>query len=95
MSMSTNVIGFAPPDDDWRKMKAVWDACTMAKLPIPPEVDKFFNGEEPDDVGVKIPLRYPMHESVREYSADMREGFDIDLSKLPKQVKILRFYNSF
>ena len=38
MSMSTNVIGFAPPDDKWLKMKEVYDSCIIAGVNVPREV---------------------------------------------------------
>ncbi len=89
MSMSTHVIGFAPPDEQWEKMKAVWDACRLAKVPVPPDVEKFFNYEAPDDEGVKIEL------PIREWRDDSAQGFEIDVDSIPKHVKTIRFFNSW
>lgn len=93
MSMSTHVVGFAPPDEKWQKMKAVWDACAAAKIPVPDEVDRFFNFNVPDSSGVEIELENL--ECVSEYRAEMVDGFQIDLSKLPPNVKFIRFFNSY
>lgn len=89
MGMSTHVIGFKPPDEKWQKMKAVWDSCKKAGVDIPPDVEDFFNGEPPDDMGVEVEL--PVHE----WRDDMRRGFELYVSELPVDVKVIRFYNSW
>ena len=93
MSMSSHVVGFKPPDDKWKKMKKAYDACIEAGINVPENVEEFFNYEEPDDAGVEVELEE--HACCKEYNADMRQGFEIDVSKLPKDVKIIRFYNSY
>ena len=95
MGMSTHIVGFAPPDEKWRKMKAIWDSCEEAGIDVPKEVNDFFGGETPDECGVEIRLQYPFHEAVREWSDDMREGFEIEIAKLPEHCKIVRVYNSY
>jgi hypothetical protein len=94
--MSKHIIGIKPPDDKWLAMKAVYDACILAKITVPHEVISFFGGDEPDAMGVRV--RQSILEkcgAVIEYSADMRDGFEIDITKLPKDVKIIRVYNSY
>lgn len=41
MSMSTHVVGIKPPEDRWRKMKAIHDACQAADLADPDVVVKY------------------------------------------------------
>lgn len=91
MSMSTHVVGFRPPDEKWRKMKAVYDSCQSAGIDIPDEVDEYFNGETPDEAGVEVEI----DSILEEWGDDSRQGYQIDIAKLPKNVKILRFYNSW
>lgn len=91
MGMSRNVCGIVPPDEQWMKMKAVYDACMKADIDIPDEVDEYFDGRNPDDKGMQIDI----DDAVEEYSGDSEDGFDVDLSKLPKKVKIIRFTNSW
>jgi len=93
MSMSTHIIGFRPPDKKWKEMKKVYDACIEARLEIPKEVDEFFGGEEPDESGVMLEIEED--EAVEEWSDDMRQGFQVDVTKLPKDLKYIRFYNSW
>ena len=101
MSMSTHIIGFRPPDEKWRKMKAVWDACVAADMSIPNTVHEFFGGESPDPNGVEVDLfssalyHHGKPSAVKKWNADMQEGFEVDVTKLPKDVTIIRFYNSY
>ncbi len=90
MSMSTYVVGFTPPDDNWQKMKAVWDACQVAGIPAPVQVLDFFGGETPDPAGVETEL------PVREWhGGEMGQGYELDVSAIPVKVKIIRFWNSW
>lgn len=93
MSMSTHVVGFKPPDDKWKRMKEVYDACVKAKVKIPDEVLKFFEYEEPDSAGVQVRLQ-GTHCCV-EFNRDSQQGIEIDVAKLPEGVKYIRFFNSF
>lgn len=88
MSVDIYVTGFAPPDEKWRQMKEIWDACRAAKVPVPKEVSSFFNDESPDPSGVEVKL--PALPWRNEYA----DGFQLDIDKIPKHVKILRFYRS-
>ncbi len=89
MGMSTRVIGFTPPDETWRKMKAIWDSCKDAGVPIPLQVIDFFNDEEPNPNGVKVKL------PVTEWKDDSSEGFELKVSDIPPHVHVIRFYNSW
>ncbi len=93
MGMNKHIVGFRPPDKRWKEMKKVYDACAEAGVEIPDEVDEFFEGEEPDERGVEVDIEET--DAVSEYNADMQDGFEVDITKLPKGVKIVRFYNSY
>lgn len=92
MSMSTYVRGFRKPDDKkFEKYAKVWQYCVEAGVGIPEEVFDYFNCEEPDARGIEVNI----DEAISPYTADMEEGYEVDLSKLPKDLKIIRFYNSY
>ncbi len=93
MGVSTNVIGFKPADEKWRKMKDVWDSCIKAEIEIPKHVAQFFQYASPDDNGVEVDLETDA--CCKEWHADMQDGYEIDVSKLPKDVKIIRVYASY
>ena len=93
MSMSTHVVGFRPADAKWKAMKAIWDACNEADVAVPAEVDRFFNGESPGDKpGAEVKIEGT---AAIEWRDDYRQGFELDVTKLPKDVHIVRFYNSY
>ena len=88
--MSTHVTGFAPPDETWSKMKAIWDACEAASITIPGEVMEVFGGEAPDPAGVVVDL------PVRKWNGGLDgAGYELDIAAIPSQVKTIRFYNSW
>ena len=95
MGMSTHIVGIKPPDDTWKKMKAIHDACLAAGLgaSIPKEVEDYFNNETPDAMGVVVDLEDAA--GVLEYRTESHAGFSVDLRKLPPDIKILRFWNAY
>ena len=97
MSMSTYVHGFIPPDDKFQKMLEVYAACKEAGVDVPDKVYNFFNGEPPDPAGVKITLSdtKKFKDAVYEYHDEMQQGYEVDLTKLPKDIKVIRFVNSW
>lgn len=87
MSTTYNVVGIKSPDEKWKKMKAVWDACTAADLQVPDEVDTYFNQEEPNPNGVRVDV---IHTHVaRPYSGE--NAIEVDLSVLPEDVTHIQF----
>jgi hypothetical protein len=99
MSLTTLIIGIAPPNAVWKAHKAVWDACDVAKVDVPTATYEFFNEEAPDKDGVVIHLMHLHNESVpagvlKEWSDDDYGGYEVDLDELHKaypQVTKLRF----
>lgn len=96
MGMSTYVVGIKPPDAKWLAMKEVWDACQMAVVEPPQAVWEFFENAPPDPSGVPVDQRILERSgSLRPFKADMQEGFEVDVDKLPPGVKVVRFVNSW
>lgn len=91
MGMSTHVIGFRPPDDKFKKMKAIYDQCYELGVSVPDEVEDFFESSSPDDSGVEVGIS----EAIEPWQADMEDGYQVDLAKLPKDIRYIRFYNSY
>lgn len=92
MGMSMHVVGFRPADDKWNKMKAAWDACEAAGLPIPEEVENYFEDEYPGD---KPGMEVELGEAVQELNREGEEGYQVDVTKLPDGVRFIRFYCSW
>ena len=96
MGMSTHVVGFKPPVDRWKQMKAVWDACEAAEVPLPAEVSSYFGGADPDPSGVEVwEEALESVGAVREYATRSRKGFEIIVANIPPDVAIVRVYNSW
>lgn len=93
MGMSTYIKGLRPPDEKWKKMKGVWDACEKAGIAAPDEVDDFFEWNAPDNRGIEINLE--KFECVKDWRDKCSEGFEVDISELPKNITHIRFYNSW
>lgn len=91
--MSSHLSGFAEADDKWRKHKKVYDACQDAGVSLPDETERFFGGEKPDAAGITVDLE--KHECCSTYNDTHSDGFEIDIKKLPKNIKKIRFYNSY
>lgn len=92
-SPKSEVIGFKSPDEKWRKMKAIWDACNKAEVQVPNDVLKYFNYSPPDERGVEVELKDTP--CCTEYKEEMCDGFEIDMKKLPPDLTHIRFYISY
>lgn len=90
MGMSMWVAGFVPPDETYRKKREAYLACRAAGINPPDELEKFFDYQEPSEHGYEK-KRSELGAAVVDWSDDSSEGFEIDLSKLPANVKRIRF----
>lgn len=101
MGMHSYVKGVKPADAKYKKMLAIYEACQESQVSLPKEVAEFFdgdNGEAPDPKGVVVSLNPSKNGPVQEWrdeNNDMLEGFEVDITKLPKDVTIVRFVNSY
>lgn len=94
MGMSTHVTGYRKTDDKWNAYKRVWIACEVAGILPPEEVSGYFDGEDPRSLaGIEVNI----DEAVTPYqdNAAARNGFEVDLTKLPADVRYLRFFNAW
>lgn len=90
-SPSMFIKGIHEPDDKYRAMKAVYDACKKAHINLPDEVGEFFGWQEPSDLGNTIDLG--LHAATYNYcDGKGREGFEVKLADLPKNITHIRFY---
>ena len=91
MGVSLYVEGYRKADEQWNKMKAIWNACHDAKISVPKEVDVFFDYHNPNKMtGKKIDIS----SAIVEYSGDCASGFEIDITRLPKDIRHIRAYLS-
>lgn len=99
MGMSTHVVGIVPADEKYKAMLDVYRACEKAGIPIPEEVEAFFEGKKPDLKGILINLTGPVPHyapnGVTKWEGDGDSGFEVDLDALDPKIRRLRFYNSW
>jgi hypothetical protein len=93
MSTSLHVMGFKPPDEKWRQHKAIWDACARANVHPPRETLEFFDENIPDPAGVVVDLKNCG--AAKTYFGTECSGYEVDITKLPKDVTVIRFVNSW
>lgn len=98
MGMSTHVTGVRDLDGQFSKMIAVKLACESAGIDYPDDVENYFNGEPENS---EADLRLNMAEVdiktavTKDNGREMENSFVVDLSKLPEEVKAIRFTNSY
>ena len=92
-SPSMNVKGVRAPDQEYEEMKAVYDACVKAGVPVPERVNEFFCWEPPNPNRLMVDL--DLSEAVEMWRDDYREGFEVEIAKLPKNITHVRFYLSW
>lgn len=94
MGMSMHIVGIVTPTEEYKKKVEAYYACENAGIPIPEALETYFHGEPPNPKGME--LRMEGHESVEKFSDSYpREGFTVDLTKIPKNIRFIRFYNSY
>jgi hypothetical protein len=92
MSMNTFVRVVYQHNSVWSRMKEAYEACNRAGIDIPPEVAAYFNHEPPRGDGPSETLDAV---ALKRYTEDMQEIFEVDLSKLDKDVEKIVFINSY
>lgn len=95
MGMSTHVVAIKPADDDYKKKLAAYNACVAAGIEIPDTLKEFFDFEEPNPEGTSVTLDRYHPECCATWTSDGREGFQVDITKLPPGTRWVRFYNSW
>jgi hypothetical protein len=86
MSVSVDIEGFKDPTPEYKAMAAAYRACEEAGVPIPDELNRFFDWGEPRDDGTLVSLEEAMTGKGVAYG----DGILIDLSKLPEGVTRIR-----
>jgi hypothetical protein len=96
MGMSMHVVGFVPPDEEWQKLVAAWHACDAAGIEKPRELLKRLGRDmDPDKAPDPQGREASAASAVANWKVGIREGYEVDLRKLPPEIKVLRFYCSW
>ena len=97
--MSTHITAFIPDTDEtYQKHKKVLLACLEAEVELPEKTAEYFGGYKYPELcylDEKLTFSLKEGEHYRPYRSPGMYGFEIDLDKIPKEVKTIRFYNSY
>lgn len=88
MGMTTFVIGILD-DAEYEKMLSVYNTCKDAGVSIPPEVEIYFDGFDPELGGRITTIKS------EKYNDQSRDGIIVELDKIPEKVKKIVFINSW
>lgn len=76
-----------------KAMKSILEGCSKLGIEPPPEVRQFFQQTFAD--GMLVELLPPDHPAMKSFDDDMKSGWEVELSKLPPDVKVLRFFHDY
>jgi hypothetical protein len=94
MGMSTHIEAFTPDTDaEYQKHKKIWDLCEQSNVSLPQETKEYFKGCDQVEERLEIELIKGQHYD--DWNRNSSEGIEVDLTKLPKGVTKLRFYNAW
>ena len=95
MGMSTGHIKAFIPDTDpeYQKHLRIYKLCEKENVSLPKETFDYFDGcDVPLD---KLIVKLKENTHYKKWSEDMEEGVEIFLNKLPKEISVIRVYNSY
>jgi hypothetical protein len=96
MGMNTSVYGLSDLSEEFEKMLSVKLACDKAGVTYPNELKNFFKYPSENETFLKEQCRkVNISNAVTESGKDSLDAWEVDLSKLPKTVKFIRFENSY
>jgi hypothetical protein len=91
MGMSTDVVGYVPRDEKWKKYETIYRNCVDAGVEPPDDVMEFFGWEDIEEIE-KLPGReVDIERAVEEYFEECYTT--VNLSELPEEITAIRVYN--
>lgn len=96
MGMSSRVIGVRDLDLIFSKMIAVKNACELAGINYPKEIIEYFKYPvESEDYLRKQMEEIDITVAVNHKQNICTDYFEVDIAKLPQDVKVIRFENIY
>jgi len=98
MGMSTHIKAFIEDNDpDYLFHKEILLFCKSKNISLPKETSEYFGNLSPNESLLSEKLEIELMEGLDyiEWKDKSSEGFEVDLTHLPKGVTKIRFYNSW
>lgn len=100
MSMSMHVTAFRDMDGEFKRMLEIKNFCASHDVSYPKEVTDYFGDSlSPLDSDTSLYEDFAeidLDSKLRRWDDDdCRSGYEIDVSDIPSEAKILRFYVSY
>ncbi len=97
MGMSTSVVAFRDMGGEFTRMVEVKLFCEAHHVSYPKEVQDYFGSNVIESVETLRDelLTVDLGGALTEWQDESAQGYEVDVTKLPSEVKTLRFYNSW
>jgi len=104
MGASSNIIGVRDLRQDFDRKWDALQSCKKAGVLFPKELQKYFDLDGDEDRVLEEKELYEREKltfslegkpGVKTWDAEMEDGFEVDLKKLPKDITKIRFYTSY
>lgn len=100
MGTSMHCVAYRNMEDDatFQKMMKAKKFCDGIEVSYPREVEEYFQGhaQESEQVIIEEMTEIELTDDARrEYNDDYREGFEIIVKNIPKEVGYIRFFMSY
>ncbi|MEE9214814.1 MAG: hypothetical protein V3U54_08490 [Thermodesulfobacteriota bacterium] len=104
MGASSNIKGIRDLRQDFDKKWDALQACKKAGVLFPKQIQEYFGLDGDEDRVLeskecyedeKLTFNLEGKPGVKVWNAEMEDGFEVDLTKLPKDVTKIRFYTSY
>lgn len=100
MGMSTHIEAFIPDtNSEYQKHKEILEMCIKHDVYLPEQTAVYFGQSVPYigllDEKLRLELKEGINYTNWSDSEEGSQGFEVDLTKLPKGVTKLRFYNNW
>jgi hypothetical protein len=92
--MSTHIVGVRNLDGQFTNMMKVKKACDMAGIGYPQEISKYFKHPQESEQYLRLEME-EMEIKFKEISENGTVCYEVNLKDLPKEVKSIRFSNSW
>lgn len=97
MGMSTTIVGIRDLDGKFKQMMDVKKACDRAGIDYPEEVHEYFEyrADRPEEELINQMNSTDLKKAVKKLDVEYSDVYEVDLSKITKDVKKIQFRVSY